>query len=76
MITVAGQVTGKNIRYTTVPAAAFTLGALFNQSVKEASELLPRYRADNIFDSAKFAARFPDFAVTTYRQGITEMLAG
>ncbi|WP_439382166.1 NAD-dependent epimerase/dehydratase family protein [Amycolatopsis lexingtonensis] len=76
MIAVAGQVTGKNIRYTTIPAAAFRLGALFSQPVKEASELLPRYRADNIFDSSKFAARFPDFAVTTYRQGITAILGG
>ncbi|NBH01734.1 NAD-dependent epimerase/dehydratase family protein [Amycolatopsis sp. SID8362] len=76
MITVAGQVTGKNIRYTTLPAVAFKIGALVNQSVKEASELLPRYRVDNIFDSAKFAARFPGFTVTTYRQGITEILGG
>ncbi|MGW5054556.1 NAD-dependent epimerase/dehydratase family protein [Actinokineospora sp. NPDC004072] len=76
MIAVAGEVTGKDIRYTTVPAVAFKLGALFNKSVKEASELLPRYRVDNIFDSSKFAARFPDFKVTTYRDGITELLAG
>jgi nucleoside-diphosphate-sugar epimerase len=74
MIQVASQVTSNNINYTTVPAAAFTLGALFNRSVKEASELLPRYRQDNIFDSSKFAARFPDFQVTTYRHGITELL--
>ncbi|NDK92630.1 NAD-dependent epimerase, partial [Gordonia desulfuricans] len=37
-------------------------------TVKEASELLPRYRDDNSFDSTKFANRFPDFTVTTYRQ--------
>jgi hypothetical protein len=31
---------------------------------------LPRYAEDNIFDATKFRARFPDFEVTTYREGI------
>ncbi|MFG2167912.1 NAD-dependent epimerase/dehydratase family protein [Micromonospora chersina] len=74
MIQIASSVTGKKISYTTVPEALFKLGGLFNSAVKEASELLPRYRADNIFDSSKFAARFPEFKATTYRQGITELL--
>ena len=33
-------------------------------------ELLPRYDVDNLFDSTKFKHRFPDFAVTSYRQGL------
>jgi len=74
MIEVASQITGRNIRYTTVPSALFKLGGLFNQSVKEASELLPRYHDDNIFGSSKFDARFPGFDVTTYRDGIAEIL--
>ncbi|MCK0515644.1 NAD-dependent epimerase/dehydratase family protein [Williamsia sp. DF01-3] len=74
MSEVAGQVTGKNTGYLTIPEKVFKLGGLVNQPVKEATELLPRYRDDNIFDSTKFATRFPDFAVTTYRQGITELL--
>ena len=74
IIGAASQITGRDIRYTTVPSALFKLGGLFNQSVREASELLPRYRDDNIFDSSKFDARFPDFDVTAYRDGITEIL--
>lgn len=74
MIDIAGDVTGRDIRYTTVPEIAFTVGGWFNPAVKEASELLPRYRGDNIFDSSKFATRFPNFTATTYRQGITELL--
>jgi nucleoside-diphosphate-sugar epimerase len=74
MIEIASEVTGRDIRYTTVPEIAFKIGGSFNPAVKEASELLPRYRGDNIFDSSKFATRFPDFTVTTYRQGITEIL--
>lgn len=74
MIEIASDVTGRRIRYTTVPEIAFKIGGWFNPAVQEASELLPRYRGDNIFDSSKFATRFPDFTVTTYREGITEIL--
>ncbi|MFT4081362.1 MAG: NAD-dependent epimerase/dehydratase family protein [Nocardioides sp.] len=74
MIAIASEVTGRKIPYTTVPETVFKLGALVNASVKEANELMPRYRQDNIFDSTKFATRFPDFTVTTYRKGITEIL--
>lgn len=74
MIKIASDVTGSNIRYTTVPEVAFRIGSLLNPSVKEASELLPRYRDDNIFDSSKFAARFAAFNTTTYREGIGQIL--
>lgn len=74
MVGIASEVTGRAISYTTIPRVAFAVGGLFNKSVKEAEELLPRYRVDNVFDSSKFAARFPDFDVTTYRAGITELL--
>lgn len=76
MITIASEVTGRKIPFTTVPLTAFRIGGLVNASVKEANELMPRYRQDNIFDSSKFATRFPDFDVTTYRQGIAEILDG
>jgi hypothetical protein len=74
MIDIGSDVTGRGIRYTTVPEVAFKVGGWFNPAVKEASELLPRYRDDNIFDSSKFAAHFPDFKITTYREGIAEIL--
>ena len=74
MITIAAEVTGRKIPYTTVPELLFRAGGLVNGSVKEASELLPRYRQDNVFDSTKFAARFPDFDITSYRDGITQIL--
>lgn len=74
MIDVASQITGRRIRSTTVPEAAFKLGGRFNPVIKEASELLPRYRGNNIFDSTKFSARFPDFEVTTYRNGVATLL--
>lgn len=75
MIEIASQVAGRKISYVTVPRIAFAAGGLFNPAVKEAQELLPRYRQDNIFDSSKFASRFPEFNVTTYREGIAQLLS-
>jgi hypothetical protein len=49
------------------------LGALFNKKLKELLELLPRYEHDNIFDDSKFRNRFPEFQVTTYKQGISQI---
>lgn len=41
-----------------------------SRTVRDAAELLPRYAVDNIFVSDKFKARFPDFRVTTFREGL------
>jgi hypothetical protein len=49
------------------------LAGLFNSTVRDAAELLPRYAADNIFVSDKFKTRFPDFRVTTFRQGLAQI---
>lgn len=76
MVETAAEILGREISYRTVPSVVFRLGGLFNPAVKEANELLPRYRQDNIFDTTKFATRFPDFEVTTYREGIAEILTG
>lgn len=76
MIAIASEVVGAEISYRTVPEAAFKFLGLFKPAVKEANELMPRYRQDNIFDTTKFFTRFPDFNVTTYRKGIAEILNG
>lgn len=74
LIAIASEITGRKIGYTVLPLWVFKLGSRFNPMLAEAAELLPRYRGDNIFDTSKFASRFPDFAVTTYRQGIADIL--
>ncbi|MFF9627365.1 NAD-dependent epimerase/dehydratase family protein [Streptomyces griseosporeus] len=74
MIRVAEQVTGRRIPYTVLPLAAFNIGARFVRQLKEVQELLPRYRGDNIFGTSKFTARFPDFTVTPYEEGIPQIL--
>jgi nucleoside-diphosphate-sugar epimerase len=76
LIEIASEVTGRSVGYTTVPRWAFGIGGWMNPTVKEIEELLPRCRQDNIFDSTKFRTRFPDFPITTYREGITQLLSG
>ena len=75
LLGLAGAVTNRKVRYTTVPRWAFAIGSLISPSIKEAAELLPRYGDDNIFEATKFTARFPDFPVTTYSEGIAQLLA-
>ncbi|TXS44283.1 NAD-dependent epimerase/dehydratase family protein [Streptomyces sp. t39] len=74
IIRVAEQVTGRRIRYTVLPLAAFRIGGRFIGQLEEVQELLPRYRGDNIFDTSKFTARFPAFAITSHHEGIAEIL--
>lgn len=74
LIDIASQVTGKKIGYTVLPKFVFTLGGCFVNALGEVQELLPRYEGDNIFDTSKFTTRFPDFHVTTYREGIQRIL--
>ena len=47
MIEIASEVTGRTIRSITIPERGFRIVGRFNPAVKEASELLPRYRGDN-----------------------------
>lgn len=72
-IALASEVIGMKLSYSVVPKFVFKIGALFSSKAKELLELLPRYEHDNIFDDSKFRSRFPDFKVTTYREGMEEI---
>jgi len=68
---------GKNeFSYIIIKMWMFKLGSLFSKQARELQELLPRYKYDNIFISNKFKSRFPDFKITSYREGITEIMNG
>lgn len=72
-IGLASEVYGRRLKYSVVPKFIFKIGAMFNKSVKELQELLPRYEHHNVFDDSKFRKRFPDFEVTTYRKGMEQI---
>ncbi|WP_138413419.1 hypothetical protein [Sinomonas gamaensis] len=53
-----------------MPECALRAAGILSAPAREIRELLPRYRHDNVFDSTKFTALFPDFHVTSYREGL------
>ncbi|SDW59062.1 Nucleoside-diphosphate-sugar epimerase [Arthrobacter sp. cf158] len=68
--TMASEVFGQEPGYTVVPRRLLSAAGLFSAQVRELRELLPRYEHHNRFDSTKFTARFPEFAITSYRDGL------
>lgn len=76
LIALASDVYGRKLKYSVMPKFIFKIGARFNQRVKELQELLPRYEHNNVFDDSKFRKQFPEFQVTTYRQGIEQIKSG
>jgi nucleoside-diphosphate-sugar epimerase len=61
---------GRELSYSVLSKPFFNVVGVFIKQIRELKELLPRYEHDNLFDSTKFKWRFPEFDVTTYRQGI------
>lgn len=72
-IALASGIYNKTFNYSAVPKFVFKIGALFSARIKELQELLPRYEHDNLFSDSKFRQRFPDFSITSYEQGITQI---
>lgn len=73
-IQLAAKVFGVDADYKVVKRWQLRLAGLFNRTIRDAAELLPRYAVDNIFVSDKFKSRFPDFHVTSFRQGLATIL--
>ncbi|GAA3284806.1 NAD-dependent epimerase/dehydratase family protein [Paenarthrobacter aurescens] len=69
--TMASEAFGQEPGYTVVPRWVLSAAGLFSAQVRELRELLPRYEHHNRFDSTKFSSRFPEFAVTSYRDGLS-----
>ena len=66
----ACEIAGRPVSWRVVSRLALTAAGLFSKGAREIRELLARYEHDNLFDSTAFKTRFPDFAVTRYRQGL------
>lgn len=70
LIEVADNSYKKEFPYRIIKMWMFNIGALFNKAAQELKELLPRYKYDNLFISDKFKQRFPEFRVTTFKEGV------
>lgn len=72
-IGLAARTFGTEPRYSVLEHWQLRLAGLFSPRVRDSLELLPRYAQDNIFVSDKFKARFPDFRVTPFAEGLAEL---
>ena len=70
LVELAAEAFGVEPRYTVLKRWQLRLAGLFNRTVRDAAELLPRYAVDNRFVSDPFKTRFPDFRVTRVREGL------
>jgi nucleoside-diphosphate-sugar epimerase len=68
------EIYGKKLRYFVLKKWMIHIISLFNTGMRETIELLYRYKTDYIFDSSRFKRRFPDYKITTYQEGITEII--
>ena len=74
MMALISKLLGREVSYSVMNKFLINVVSLFNSNLKETKELLPRYAIDNIYESKKFKARFPEFQVTTYQEGIEEII--
>ena len=73
LMKLVSEIYGESFDYKIQSEPALMLASLFNKRIREIRELFPRYKHDNIFESTKFKTRFPNFAVTTYHQGVQQI---
>lgn len=71
----AADVFGVEARYRVLPGWLMRAAGVVSPQVRELRELLPRYAHDNVFVSDKFTSRFPEFAVTSHREGLEAIFA-
>lgn len=74
-IALTAEIYGQPLRYSVLNKFMIKIGGLFNPYAKEMLELLYQYDQDYVFSSNKFKKAFPGFKVTTYREGIAEILS-
>lgn len=72
-VALAAEIFGREPTYKVLGKWTLKAAGLMSRQVRELRELLPRYEQDNLFDSSKYKQRFPDFNVTTYRQGLSQI---
>ena len=61
-------------RLQVLPLPSLRLFCPFDGLLREVLPMLYQNRQDYVFDSSKFMARFPDFRITPYAQGLATMV--
>ncbi|GAC1423811.1 MAG: SDR family oxidoreductase [Flavisolibacter sp.] len=61
-------------KFTPIPTFVIRVLGLFNSFMRELPEMMYQYENDYFFNSTKFMNRFPSFRVTSYREGVKEIV--
>ena len=69
-VRLAAERIGVAPRYRVLKAWPLRVAGLFDPTIRDTAELLPRYGVDAVFVSHKFKSRFPAFPVTSLREGL------
>lgn len=74
IVNLSSRYYGKELKYTVLKKWMIQLFGLFNPYGKEMVEMLYQFEQDYIFDSSKFKKRFTDFSITSYENGIKQIV--
>ena len=74
MLTLFNQCLGTKYKIQVLPAFMRKFLALFIGPLKEVSEMLYQFEQPYLMSSEKFMNRFPAFKITTYKEGVSEMV--
>ncbi len=74
-VTLCSTIKGEELNYTIIKKWMIRMSGLFNPFIKEVVELMYQWEQDYIFDCSKFNVRFPNFKVTSLKDGIKEILS-
>ncbi len=72
---IVNELRGTSFENSVMPGLLKRILPLFIPILKEAKEMEYQFENEYVMSYAKFSARFPDFEVTAYKEGISEMIA-
>jgi nucleoside-diphosphate-sugar epimerase len=73
-VELAAKAFGVQPKYTVLPKWMIWMAGLFNSNIASAVEMLYQNEVDYLFSSEKFEKVFPAFEITSYKNGITEVI--
>jgi nucleoside-diphosphate-sugar epimerase len=74
-IELCSELSGKDLKYMVMGKLMVKIIGFFVPFIKEVYELLYQWEQDYLFDCSKFTRKFPDFKITSLKEGIKIVLS-
>lgn len=75
MLSIFNQEMGTSFKVSFLPPFMRKLLAFFMPPLKEVGEMMYQFESDYVMSFDKFKTHFPDFKVSTYQEGVKDMVA-